>query len=148
VKNVAKKSKEIKPDIFEWTCTKCNYLHVEIIAPKNRKDNTIKLECKQCGDIRHITLVDVPESALAGNWLSEKCHQCTEREECLSKDNRKIHNKRVHLISKLGFCEDYIVDSSQLQTDKRQVCHEEVTFDDLFNKGIFPINPEDEAELK
>lgn len=137
---MARKAKETKTHDFEWTCMKCGYLHIEYSAPKNYRDNTVKLLCNQCGSIRRIAIVDVPESALAGNWFGEKCQKCTERSECFSKENKKIHNKRVNLISKLGFCEDYVVDSSQLPTDKRQVCHEEVEFDELFNRGIFPID--------
>ena len=145
---MARKSKETKTHNFEWTCMKCNYTNTEYYIPKNYRDNTVKLICKQCRSIRHIAIIDIPECALAGNWLSEKCHRCTERTECLSKENKKIHNKRVTLISKLGFCEDYVVDSSQLPTDKRQVCHEEVEFDELFNKGIFPIDPEEKVREK
>lgn len=80
------------------------------------------------------------ELRIANDWLFVKCPQCTERPTCFSKENKKKHEARIQIIDTLGFCEDYIVDSTKLKTDRRQVCHEEVTFDELYNKGEFPID--------
>lgn len=74
-----------------------------------------------------------------GDWLTTKCPRCTERAECLSEKNEKLFDHRMELTDKLGFCEDYVVDNSQFKTDRHQVCHEETTFEDLYNKGEFPI---------
>jgi len=133
-------AKKSKSETFEWMCNVCQYLHSEISIPPETKDGVIKLACKECGSIRHIKLVDLRECALTNDWISIKCHQCLERIECLFSKNTKIFNARFKLINKLGFCEDYVVDSSKLSTNNRQVCHEEVTFRDLYNTGNFPIN--------
>lgn len=80
------------------------------------------------------------ERQIANDWLATKCIQCTERPECFAEKNEKKYDARVQMIDTLGFCEDYVVDTTKLETDRRQVCHEEVTFDDLYNKGHFPID--------
>jgi hypothetical protein len=135
------KKSSTRPDTFEWTCTNCNYLNKEVLAPSEHPDNKIaKFRCKQCNKIRKIAIIDAPESAVTEDWLVEKCHLCSERKECFSKENKKIFKNRIHNILKLGFCEDYIVDPFQLSVDKCQVCREERTFDELFNKGIFPLD--------
>jgi hypothetical protein len=83
------------------------------------------------------------EIEIAETWFGLKCPQCTERFDCLSKENKKIFRKKMKSVNTLGFCEDYIVDLSQLPVDNLQVCHEEITFKELFNRGIFPIDPEE-----
>jgi len=111
-------SKNYKPKTFEWTCNECNYLHVEVLKFRKSKDDTINLNCNQCGSTRKIKLVEVPDASLSSDWLITKCSQCMERKECLSKDSRNVFNKRTRLIGKLGFCEDYVVDSSRLNKPK------------------------------
>ena len=76
----------------------------------------------------------------AENWIFEKCPKCIEHVQCFSKSNQKISDKRNLEIQRLGFCEDYVVDSSQLLTNPRQVCQEEVSFDELMNRGYFPMD--------
>jgi len=133
-------AKKSEFESFEWICNVCQYLHSEISIPSETKDGVIKLACKECGSIRHIKLVDLQESELADNWISIKCRQCLERTECLFSKTAKAFNRRFKLINKLGFCEDYVVDSSQFSTSNKQMCHEEVTFKDLYNSGNFPID--------
>jgi hypothetical protein len=136
---MSKKSKEIKSESFEWTCTHCKSLHIEKLSFIKVEKEIVKLTCNTCGSIRPIKLINLPEEGLSNDWVSMKCHMCAERFQCFSDSNQKLFNSRSKRIEKLGFCEEYSVDSSQLRTDKRQVCHEEVTFNELFNKGIFPI---------
>jgi len=139
---MAKKS--YKPDTFEWVCNNCNYVHIEKLRSTKPENESVERTCSQCGTIRQIKLVELPEAGLAGDWLDSKCRQCEERKDCLSKDNKKIFYARLKLINKLGFCEDYVFDHSQIEIDKRQVCHEERTFDDIFNKGQMPIYGDEE----
>ena len=71
-------------------------------------------------------------------WDKVNCHKCSERFNCFY-ENEKVFTERSKQIDKLGFCEEYVVDSSKMPTNRRQVCEEEITFNELFNKGIFPI---------
>ena len=80
---------------------------------------------------------------LTAEWLYTKCHQCKERVFCLSKKGRREFNRRVKEINSLDHCPDYDFDHSVIPIDTRQVCHEEVTFDELMNKGHMPLDLED-----
>jgi hypothetical protein len=137
---MTKKAKETKPESFEWICNNCKSVHVEKYEYTKVEKNKIKLTCTCCGQVRPVKLIELPEEELANNWVSMKCHKCEERLECFENNNQKLFKKKSKLIARLGFCEDYTVDHSQLTTDKKQVCHEEVTFNSLFNRGIFPTD--------
>jgi len=143
---MTKKSKEINYETFDWTCYNCKTLNIETHISSKIVNETIKLMCSYCGQLRPIKLVDLPEAVMVVDWIGSKCPQCIERINCFNEEN-KIFKQRTKLINKLSFCEDYIVDASRLQTDNRQICHEEVTFDDLFNKGQFPLDLEEETKL-
>jgi len=75
-------------------------------------------------------------------WMKENCVKCIERENCAFPRDNKLYIKRVHQVNELGFCEDYTIDMSCLDKNQRQVCQEEKTFDELWNHGQFPIDPE------
>ncbi len=127
---------------LEWTCGNCNKFHIERVS--NVSNNITNVKCRNCGSERTIFLIEQLESSFAADWLELKCQQCTERRECLSDKN--TFEKRIKLINKLGFCEDYIVDSSELSKNPYQVCYEERTFDEIYNKGGFQLDERDNDE--
>lgn len=87
------------------------------------------------------------ELILTDAWSIGKCYICAERYDCYLNNDKKIFKKKEKLIGKLGFCEDYIVDHSRISIDRKQVYHEERTFDEMFNKGRFPIDLDEKLGL-
>lgn len=71
-------------------------------------------------------------------WNDSNCHKCTERSNCFYGD-KKIFAEREKQIDRLGFCEEYVIDATKQKVRRRQAYEEEVTFSELFNRGIFPI---------
>ncbi len=130
-----------KTDTFEWLCNNCNYLHIET-APK-RLDGLLQVVCSQCGTARELALIELPEVGFAGNWMSTKCWQCQERSNCFSKSNKKIFQKRLKAINKLGSCEDYAFDHAAVKSDRFQARHDEISFDEIYNSEEFPLDKED-----
>lgn len=115
----------------EWICKNCNSVHIQRVVSS---ENVIRVDCSDCGSVRRIQLINKPEDEIISSWIYDKCPQCTILKECFSSDNKKLHKKRTILIGKLGFCEDYIVDFSKLPVNRRQVCQEEKTFEEIYNK--------------
>lgn len=129
---MTKKIKKIRAESFEWLCNNCKSMNIEKHIDLKAEQDNIRLTCTYCGTIRPVKLIELPEEGLSSDWISEKCPQCLERFSCLH--NAKSFYKRQRLITKLGFCEEYVVDSSQLLNDSKQVCHEEISFGELYNE--------------
>jgi predicted RNA-binding Zn-ribbon protein involved in translation (DUF1610 family) len=123
--------KKIKGQV-EWVCKNCNSVHIQRICSS---DDIINITCSDCGYMRRIHLINKPENEIVSDWLSEKCPHCTVLKDCFSSTNKKLLEKRMTLIGKLSFCEEYVVDFSKLPSNPRQVCQEEKTFHEIYNKG-------------
>lgn len=136
-------AKKSKIDSFEWTCGNCQQLNIEKLKYSKVNCDVIDVKCKHCDLVRQLRLVELPETGLASDALGLDCDKCESRFKCLSIGNEDVFKKKLKRINDLGFCVDYEFDTS-ISTNPRQVCHEERTFDDIFNKGHLPIYEDDE----
>ena len=107
---------------------------------QNRKEGTIMQKntnmnnYKEGGDY----LGKVPFNPV--DWIQSECTQCHERSYCFDRSNRIVRGKRLSLVTKLGFCEDYDFDHNSVPTNRSQSLEDVETFDDAWGNGEFPID--------